>query len=342
MTKFSSPLDDGYRKIRGVLANWLENITLRSVQQLLPLPVEPTTQTNTSTSPTVPQAKDPPSHSDSAEGSTNSGDNNEPRMGPFHLIAASQGDGGDSLDMISRLVNTRRDINELGGPTHAPAISFAVCKRKPQILKHLLQCGALPNIVDNVGQAPIWYAAHMGFADCMEILLQYGADVNAGDPTALMAAATEGHVDIVAELLKRGANTEVANENLNTSLHMAIVKRHVKTARVLIAGGANVHARTIHGMTPLLLAINFDVNDIILDLLQAGARVNEQDNELRTPVMTAAARGNVISVQLLLDAGADPDIISNHGASAFIAAKHEGHDEVYRVLLGRSQEVRAG
>ena len=52
------------------------------------------------------------------------------------------------------------------------------------------------------------YAARLGYSDCLELLIKFGACVNerglSGD-TALMQAAEAGHSDIIEILIKAGA-----------------------------------------------------------------------------------------------------------------------------------------
>jgi ankyrin repeat protein len=69
--------------------------------------------------------------------------------------------------------------------------------------------------------------------------------------TALHCATERGHFDIVQELL---SNKEVkvnsCDETGKTALHCAAEKGHLDIVKCLVGKGANVQARTIHGMTP--------------------------------------------------------------------------------------------
>ncbi|GHU89388.1 hypothetical protein FACS189476_08270 [Spirochaetia bacterium] len=72
-----------------------------------------------------------------------------------------------------------------------------------------------------------------------------------------------------------------------------------------IAAGADVNARDLTGMTPLMYAAHYGKIDAIRALLDAGADVNASDNFGITSLMKAAGTGDLDVIQILLDAGAD-------------------------------------
>lgn len=55
----------------------------------------------------------------------------------------------------------------------------------------------------------LFLVCFLGYADCLKVLIQNGADVNAvdkGRSTALHEAAQKGHVDVVEVLVENGAD----------------------------------------------------------------------------------------------------------------------------------------
>lgn len=70
-------------------------------------------------------------------------------------------------------------------------------------------------------------------------------------------------------------------------------------------------------------------------LIRYGADVNIKDNEGFTPLHLAAARGDISSVKMLLDAGADHDAKTDEGDSVVYAAAYWSHPVVIRELLRR-------
>ena len=134
-------------------------------------------------------------------------------------------------------------------------------------LERCLRAGGDPNKrVDRgikYGTPPLVLAAEEGFADCMRVLVRYGADVNEswggrynedwGDTkeypqtTALFHAATSGYADAVDALIAAGAEVDFrrrlhTDENSMgpTALHWAASEGTVDTVVALLRAGASV------------------------------------------------------------------------------------------------------
>ena len=74
-----------------------------------------------------------------------------------------------------------------------------------------------------------------------------------GRPTAttlLHAAAANGQLEIVRELLKRGANVNLQNSFGGTALMDAAYEGHLSILLVLLQHSANPDLRDIHAATP--------------------------------------------------------------------------------------------
>jgi len=69
--------------------------------------------------------------------------------------------------------------------------------------------------------------------------------------------------------------------------------------------------------------------------LADGADVNFIYEEGRTALMKASLRGHVEMVVLLLDAGARGDIVDNHNYTAFLLAKNTGETAAVELLKSR-------
>ena len=92
--------------------------------------------------------------------------------------------------------------------------------------------------------------------------------------TLLKAAASNGQIEMVQELLRRGAsNINVRCVEGHTGLMNAALKGHLATVRLLIAHSANVDLQTVQGDTALILAVVYDQEPCVRELLQAHANV---------------------------------------------------------------------
>lgn len=71
-------------------------------------------------------------------------------------------------------------------------------------------------------------------------------------------------------------------------------------------------------------------------LLSAGAEVNDHDLEGQTPLMAAAAFGDVELVTLLIQKGADREAVDLAGRTAWNHAARNGHHDAAKLLEGTS------
>ncbi len=104
----------------------------------------------------------------------------------------------------------------------------------------------------------------------------------------------------------------------NTTLSEEVRLRHTDVVAELVKAGADVNTPNRYGITPLMTAIAFDAEEtrIMERLLDAGADVNAQDKGGTTALMVAARYSRKAAVGLLLARGADAAIRDNEGRNA--------------------------
>jgi ankyrin repeat protein len=165
------------------------------------------------------------------------------------------------------------------------------------------------------GLTALLFAVREGHAGVVQVLLDSGADINQtrpGDNTSpLLLAAINGHFDLALELLRRGANPNLASEAGATPLYAVINKEWAPTSRhpqptynhqqkttylelmdALLKAGADPNAR----LKRSLWYTTYDRDNLRVDF--GGA----------TPFWRAAYGTDVPAMKLLLAAGADPTI----------------------------------
>ena len=110
--------------------------------------------------------------------------------------------------------------------------------------------------------------------------------------TALGLASFFGHLEIVNLLLGRGAEVNVVSRNdmAVRPLHSAAAGRHLAVAQVLLAHGADVHAKSHGGWTALHSAADHGQIEFIRTLLEHGARPDVRNDEGLSP-LDLARRG---------------------------------------------------
>ena len=152
--------------------------------------------------------------------------------------------------------------------------------------------------------------------------------------TALMIAARAGDVDLVMELLKRGANPNTVNINGGTPLMFAAISGNDLIVEELLGRGAAVNATGSNGWNALMVASAKGFSDTVRKLLDSGADINAADVYLWTPLHRAAYENRMLTVEVLLGhEGIKVDFQDDHGATPLHLAAVRGHQEVVEKLL---------
>jgi ankyrin repeat protein len=184
-------------------------------------------------------------------------------------------------------------------------------------------------------------ASLQGSVKTVQFLLAKGADPNIAGifsgRTALLAAARFGHLEVVETLLQHGAViSAIDSYDKYTAMDYAISQENAGIVRCLFAAGArgSFHHLRFNGEDGAA------AREIARLLLEHGADVNAEDDWGRTPLMWAAERAPVETVQFLIDSGADIHRISGKGSNgvcneetALQLARRKKRDVVVALLL---------
>ncbi|KAM9842583.1 kinase D-interacting substrate of 220 kDa B isoform 2-T2 [Aulostomus maculatus] len=192
------------------------------------------------------------------------------------------------------------------------------------------------------GQTPLMVAAEQGNLEIVQELIRRGANVNLDDVdcwTALISAAKEGHIEVVRELLENNANLEHRDMGGWTALMWAAYKGRTDVAQLLLEKGANPNITGQYSVYPIIWAAGRGHAEIVHLLLLYGAKVNCSDKYGTTPLIWAARKGHYDSVVHLLANGADVDQEGANSMTALIVAVKGGFTEVVKELLKRNPNV---
>merc|ERR1711916_114144 len=98
-------------------------------------------------------------------------------------------------------------------------------------------------------------------------------------------------------------------------------------------GGVDVDGLDGWGETALILAAQCDHIDVIPVLLDEGnADINKSGTEGDTPLIRACSWGNDDVVRVLMEAGADPGIANEAGATVMDVARHAEMTAIIEIL----------
>ena len=199
---------------------------------------------------------------------------------------------------------------------------FELCQRGmiAELRSMVLEGRANVNARDEEGITMMHWAAINNRKDCVTFLSQEGADCDPRggelDATPLHWAIRQGHLDMVVQLVRMGADPTTAdNQGFNT-LHVASQFGHALIMAYLMACGVSPDEPDRDGRTPLMwAAIKAMMPDPIRVLLAMGASINTTDPSGNTALHWAVVHENVWGVRLLVRAGADRTQANSSGKS---------------------------
>ena len=156
--------------------------------------------------------------------------------------------------------------------------------------------------------------------------------------TPLHSAALGGHVELVEFLLDQGADISAVDAQNRMPLHHAAFEGHASCVALLLDRGSDVTAREFRGRTPLFLATNWGHNlEAVERLIAAGADVNDRTERGEEVLFSTLFYGRPEIVDALLEAGARlPEDQHNLGRSVYLAASN-GFEGVFRIAVEENE-----
>jgi len=151
----------------------------------------------------------------------------------------------------------------------------------------------------------------------------------------LLKAAIEGKLGEVKNLLKLGADINTKDKSNWTPLMCACSGQNNKIAELLIKAGADVKAKSIHGVTALVLASDKKVSEL---LIKAGADVNAKDKDGITVLMGASSKKPEVT-ELLLKYKVDINARADEGMTALSLALHNKGPKNAELLIKAGADV---
>ena len=188
-------------------------------------------------------------------------------------------------------------------------------------------------------------AARFGHLEIVRELMRRGADINAKSVgfnelggTPLHHAASSGHAKMVQFLLKAGASIEEPLPDGRTALQLASLNNHLETAQTLVDEGASLDIFSAAGLG--------ETDFLGQQLKQDSELARSLDGDRATPLHYAVSCGNIESAEILLRAKADVNAQDRtrwgmKGSTPLHLTAQHGHIEMVEWLLKNGADVNA-
>ncbi|HET9952021.1 MAG TPA: ankyrin repeat domain-containing protein [Candidatus Eisenbacteria bacterium] len=253
------------------------------------------------------------------------------------------------IEVMRSLVAHGFDVDvqsRVGTPLHCAAAG-----RRLEAATFLLDHGARLDRRDLLGWSPLHVACSGPPGDpcnpeLVVLLLDRRADLTSrakSGITPLVLAAVSSDSAVAAILLARGARPDPAAPDGYSALRSAVEASNPAIARMLLERGADSNERYSPPRAERLLhrTVYHDSVDVARVLLEFGADVNVVDDNGLTPLHMAAREGNAELIRLLLAKGARIDARNKWNWTPLHFAASQKQLEAARALVERGADRSA-
>uniref|UniRef100_A0AAY4AUN6 SOCS box domain-containing protein n=1 Tax=Denticeps clupeoides TaxID=299321 RepID=A0AAY4AUN6_9TELE len=199
----------------------------------------------------------------------------------------------------------------------------------------LMEKGCSANIVDVDEDTPLFIAIRNNHQDMAKLLITHGADVHqegAHRRTALHEAARLGRLDFVEMLLQAGAQADPRSAYGLSPLALAAQIGHTDIVQLLLRKGADVKSQAEDSATILFEASASGNPAVISLLLEHSADPNVPKHTGHLPIHRVAHRGHVEALALLIPV-TTWESVEDSGMSPLHSAAAGGHSRCLEMLL---------
>ncbi|KAJ6033790.1 uncharacterized protein N7446_007917 [Penicillium canescens] len=217
------------------------------------------------------------------------------------------------------------------------------------LLKHLRAVYSMTTFLDdkdvNGAELPLCLAAEFERTQMIDLLLEFGADVNAANQrghTPLYQAADQGRLTAVELLLEQqGINLQAQDHSGSTALHVATKRNHISIVNLLLANpNVDINCKDKHGNTPLWWSTRLKHDNISTRLLaEDGVDLNAvgwKSGLSTTSLYHAVERQNYsVAKRIVEKRELNPNILGCFRWTPLGHAARDGNVDMVELLLRR-------
>lgn len=184
-------------------------------------------------------------------------------------------------ELAERLISQSSEIETIGGKPTSNPVWMAIREEETDLLYEFLGKGG--EITAAMAPDLGVLSAGSGNIEFLEVALKDIDDIDArlGNTSLLGEAAREGQNEVVEYLLDLGADPNGSSSLSGSALEIAARRCNTSAAEILIANDAHVDIRSSGGNTPLMIASDGGCSRFVEVLMEAGAdpEIRNSDGE---------------------------------------------------------------
>ncbi len=182
--------------------------------------------------------------------------------------------------------------------------------------------------------------AKEGNAAAVRDLLAQGASVHASDErgvTALIASAYQNQLEVARLLIEAGADVNVKDDTQQSAYLIPTADGYLEFLKLTLQSGADVHSLDSYNGTGLIRAADRGHIEIIEELLETDIYIDHVNRLGWTALLEAIILGDggqrhTEVVRLLVQAGADVNLVDSNGVTPLAHASQRGFKEIVAIL----------
>ena len=202
------------------------------------------------------------------------------------------------------------DVNKVMNG-HLTPLHIAASRGSSEVVKMILSYNPDLEVTTSSGDSALMCAAHYGETEVIRLLLEAGANINHQTNSKRFALqyAVEMNMEIMLRtLMEYNPEVDLIGHFGQTALHCLNSDSSVTIIKILVNGGADLNIRDVDQDTPICNAV-WSSKIEVLEYLAKKAKLDIVGGARGGPLHIACLRSQLRPVKVLVDAGADVNLL---------------------------------
>lgn len=243
----------------------------------------------------------------------------------------------NDVKKVQQMIYGGYDV-DLKSSHHIPALIYAAIHDRVDCINLLLQNGANINITDKNQRTALHFAVNLSLYELMHLLLRYGADPKQQDDKGL--GAIDYAIDYKDKKSIKLLQTTPALPLFSSDILVCVKNAKLHDLSRNLKNRTELFEKNSIGQTLLHVAVLTGDIKLINYLYNKGLNIDEKDMNLNTPLLYGILNSSPLAViEFLCKKGASVDIKNRHSESPLLLSLKYGFDEIANFLIDTGANV---